>query len=574
MESGPQETKGGVLETLTHVAIEAGALQVANDARVLSERVRDGLFYVACVGQFKRGKSTLLNALVDQRVLPIGVVPVTAVVTVVRHGDPALARVRFAAGGRQEIATSDLAQYVTEQENPENRKGVAAVEVLLPSALLRTGMCLVDTPGIGSVFAGNTEATRAFVPHIDAALVVLGADPPISADELALVQEISEHCSEIFFVLNKADKLNEEERNDAEGFTRNVIKDRARLSDLRFFHVSAAERLVGQGPARDWEKLVDALGTLARRSGSDLVQAAKERGLSLLMQRLGHHLEEQRDALLRPLEETERRVDVLRTCVSEADRALSDLDYLFAAELDRLGRGFADEKTRFLDLAIPEAKQEFMEAVRSHRLRRGPLLRRASVELAQETAMRHLNAWLADAEREAERLYVRAMDRFVEVSNDFLVQLKASGDPALESLPASVNPEIGFRWDSRLFYKDLFQSTGEGPLTWIADVFRTRESTLRSVDRVIGDYLTRLLETNATRVENDLNERALESRRRFAFELRSLLGELVDSASSSLERARGVHARGGQAVQAELERIEALRASLDILGKEGRGLRP
>jgi len=50
--------------------------------------------------------------------------------------------------------------------------------------------CLVDTPGIGSVFAGNTATTRSFVPHIDAALVVLGADPPLSGDELALVDEL------------------------------------------------------------------------------------------------------------------------------------------------------------------------------------------------------------------------------------------------------------------------------------------------------------------------------------------------------------------------------------------------
>jgi hypothetical protein len=185
---------GSHLETFEHLSTEAGASHLAAEARTLAERVREGLFYAACVGQFKRGKSTLLNAIVRQPVLPVGVVPVTAVVTVVRHGEAPLARVRFAAGGWQEIATSDLAQYVTEEQNPENRKGVASVEVFVPSELLRSGMCLVDTPGIGSVFIGNTEATRAFVPHVDTALVVLGADSPISADELALVNDIAKLC--------------------------------------------------------------------------------------------------------------------------------------------------------------------------------------------------------------------------------------------------------------------------------------------------------------------------------------------------------------------------------------------
>jgi len=56
-----------------------------------------------------------------------------------------------------------------------NKIGVEAVEVFVPSPLLSSGMCLVDTPGIGSVFAGNTMTTREFVPHVDAAIVVLGA---------------------------------------------------------------------------------------------------------------------------------------------------------------------------------------------------------------------------------------------------------------------------------------------------------------------------------------------------------------------------------------------------------------
>src|SRR5207244_12572453 len=76
----------------------------------------------------------------------------------------------------------DVPLYVTEEHNHENVKGVAVVEVFLPAPLLARGLCLVDTPGIGSTFAANSEVTRAFVPHIDAALVVLGADPPISGD--------------------------------------------------------------------------------------------------------------------------------------------------------------------------------------------------------------------------------------------------------------------------------------------------------------------------------------------------------------------------------------------------------
>ena len=83
---------------------------------------------MACVGQFKRGKSTLLNALVGQSVLPVGVVPVTAVVTVLRFGDPLRARVRLHSGEWKDIDPARVREFVSESENPENAKGVAAVD--------------------------------------------------------------------------------------------------------------------------------------------------------------------------------------------------------------------------------------------------------------------------------------------------------------------------------------------------------------------------------------------------------------------------------------------------------------
>jgi dynamin family protein len=175
------------LRRLAEIADEFGESSVAADIRQLTSRICEGRFFVACVGQFKRGKSTLLDVIVGEPVLPTGVVPVTAVSTVLRHGNEGSARVLVKNNWRT-IDLEDLPDYVSEERNPENAKQVAEVEVFLPSAFLASGMCLVDTPGIGSVFAGNSETTRAFLPQIDAAILVLGADPPISGDELSLIE--------------------------------------------------------------------------------------------------------------------------------------------------------------------------------------------------------------------------------------------------------------------------------------------------------------------------------------------------------------------------------------------------
>jgi GTP-binding protein EngB required for normal cell division len=560
------------LPLLEQIAVEAGARHLATEVRTLAERVLDGLFYVACVGQFKRGKSSLINALVGEPVLPVGVLPVTAVVTVVRFGERRRARIRSRDGELLEVAPEALADYVAEERNPGNAKGVAAVEVFLSSPLLGAGMCLVDTPGLGSVFAANSEATRAFVPHIDAALVVLGADPPISADELSIVEEIARQCGDLIFLLNKADKLSANDCREVREFTRRLLAERLGRNEIQIFEVSAAERLAEADCSREWPSFTAALEALARRSGSDLVCAAEDRGLGLLAGRLQHHLAEERRALLRPLEESEGRLEALRRCVAEAERSLNDLGYLFSAEQARLERIFAERKEGSLERGRGAVRQEFAAGLQGLADHRGPALRRRALDLAQRTAKRWLDHWLAEAQPEAESLYVEATHRFAEMAEDFLAKLADSGEPALSALPRTVGSETGFRVRSRLYYTSLMAQTGRTAAGWLFDLLRSRERQLRAVELEVGEYLQTLLETNASRIENDFNDRVLESRRRLQAEIRTCLAEVLASATGGLERAKARRAEGSEAVRCEVEKLDALSsrlAALDLTRRAG-----
>ena len=194
------------LQRLAELAEELAAERVEEEARDLAARVAEGRFFLACIGQFKRGKSTLINALIGEPVLPSGFIPVTTVPTIVRFGSERAARVRRESGEWQAIPLADLGLYVSEEHNPENTAGIAGVEVFVPSLLLKDGMCLVDTPGLGSVFAGNTASTQDFLPRIDAGLVVIGADPPLAGEELKLVEAVGRQVRELILVLNKADR--------------------------------------------------------------------------------------------------------------------------------------------------------------------------------------------------------------------------------------------------------------------------------------------------------------------------------------------------------------------------------
>jgi hypothetical protein len=538
------------LQELSFLASESGALAAASEAVLLTARTEEGLFYVACIGQFKRGKSTLVNALLGSALLPAGVVPVTSVVTVVRHGAERGARIRFASGEVRAIASSELAEYVSEERNPGNEKSVLAAEVFVPHALLASGLCLVDTPGLGSVFDANSAVTRSFLPHVDAGLVVLGADPPISGEELAVVEELSRHVPHLLFALNKADRLSEEDRLEARRFAERVLASRLGQPAGPILEVAAAESLAAGRATRDLPALHDALAALARESGAEIVARAQVRGLQRLAGRVLSVLAERREALVRPLEESEQRLESLRRSVEEAERSVGDLSYLFTAEQNRLSEAFTAKKDEFLERTLTEATRELeasAEAKEGDAAGLGALARR----IAQGT----VEKWLPQVEPVAERLYRDAMRRFVEIANQFFERLAASDASFAGLLERSLEPETGLRAPRRFFFNEIFELAPAAARFVPLALRSARAITVRG-----ARYLKVLFEHNATRVVNDLDERVLESRRVLEYEIRERLREGLQSAALALERARSSRAAGRDAVEKELARLDSLAA--------------
>jgi hypothetical protein len=544
---------------LATLAEELGTNRVAYEARELAARISEGRFYVACIGQFKRGKSTLINALIGEPVLPVGFIPVTAVPTVIRFGERHRARIRARAGSWLEIAIADLDQYVTEEHNPENTKGIVGVEVFLPGPLLATGMCLVDTPGLGSVFTGNTATTEAFIPHIDAALIVVGADPPLAGEELALVEAVGRQVQDLILVINKADRTTDEERAAAAGFTRKLLEKRLQRPAGPVFEVSAAERLENRGPERDWGGLLEALRRLVEESGRQLIHAACERGLERLSEQLLAIISEDREALERPLEESERRIAAMKETLAGAERSMRELGYLFMAEQQHLSDILVDRHKAFLGLVLPQANQEFEQALQSVPRGIGPSYRRRLMREAQEVARRHVLPWLRTEQAEAEKEYREVARRFVQVGNDFLNKLAAAGIREIARMPHALDPEAGFRIRSRFLFEDLVEiAQPASPLRWVADLILGLVGARGVIEDDARQFLIHLLETNCTRVQSDILNRVQESRSRLEAEIRKLLHEIQRIAEQALTRARAARAEGASAVKAELVRLNGL----------------
>ncbi len=549
------QTPGADLGDLARLAVEIGASDVASEADAVARRVAEGCFFVACVGQFKRGKSTLLNALVGRALLPVGVLPVTSVPTILRFGERMHARVRLRGGAWRDIEVGLLAAYVAEENNSENRIGVEAVEVFVPSPLLSAGLCLVDTPGIGSILAGNTEATRAFVPHVDAAIVVLGADPPISGEEMALVEEIAAHVENLLFVLSKADRLPPGESAQAARFAEEALRKRLGTRASAFLLVSATETL-DAGPTRDWEALERSLSLMARESGAGLVRAAEQRAVARLGARVVGILDERRDALVRPIAETEKRIEALAAAMVDAERSMADLGYLLAAEVDRLSARLMGDREAFLSAARVETVRDLASALEETGPGGAREWRARAFESAVAIARARLDRWRAAEQPEAESLYRAAAERFLALGNEFLRRFLASDELGPEALPPGLGHEAGFRAKSELFITDLLAVARQSVWSWLADRALPHASRRHAVERDAATYLEELLATNSARVQNDLIERVHESRRRLETEIRARLSDGVRSAKDALGRAKARHAEGAASVSAELGQLQ------------------
>ena len=544
------------LERLATLAHELGASDLEAEARGALARLTEQRFFVACVGQFKRGKSTLLNALVGLDVLPVGIQPVTSALTVLRYGPEARAEVRFRQGGTAAIEVSELAEYVDERRNPENAKDVALVEVFVPAPLLAPGLCLVDTPGLGSVFAGNTAVTRAFVPQIDAALVVLGSDPPITGEEADLVLRVAAQADHLVVVLNKADRAPASELQEARRFTEQVIQDRLGKPLARLLDVSARERIEQGVATRDWSALEDRLCALARESRTEILASAGTRATARLVRALRAEIDQREAALRRPLQATEARVLRLRRAVRDGERSLVELGALFVATEADLARRFDAQRVAFANGALPEAVQELAEAITAEAAV-GASLRAFALVRAREIAERHVRAFLVQAEPAGGELYSHATERFVALANTFLAEVVSQGG---EAGPALV-VEPGFQKPRGFYFTSMMSHTRVGLLTWLADVLRV--ACVRRVTGHANRYLGELLYANSMRVAADLRDRVLESRRSLEAQVKQRLIEALGAGERALSNAKARHAAGSAAVTGDLERLAAQRSEVE-----------
>jgi hypothetical protein len=284
---------------------------------------------VAVVGEFKRGKSTLVNALLQTAVCPVDADIVTAVPTVVRYGDEAQATAFVEpADGEGEprpesVSLDNISEFVSEAGNPGNRRKLRSVEVRLPHLMLRSGLCLVDTPGVGGLDSAQGVITLSALSLAEGMLFLTDASQELTGPELTFLQNALERCSTAACVVSKTDLYPE--------WRRIVELNQAHLRqaglDLPVLPVSSFLRLRSRNNPEllaesGFANLVEFIAGSVVKPAEARVADSAARDVEFITGQIGHQLAAERAVLERP-NEAPQVVEQLDTARAKTERLVS-----------------------------------------------------------------------------------------------------------------------------------------------------------------------------------------------------------------------------------------------------------
>ena len=238
-----------LLSQLERIVSDYGLVEFRATIAWILQRFERPWLEVAFFGRVSCGKSSLLNALLGREVLPTGVTPVTAVPTRIVPADSASATVAFARAPSRRIELDQLAEFASEDRNPGNEKRVVDIVVELPAPLLKAGVCLVDTPGLGSLATEGAAESLAYLPRCDIGVLLIDASGALHPDDISVAHAILESGAILIPGLSKADLLGPADLQKMADYVRVQLQTALGL-DIRISPVSVAAQPLH--PALSW----------------------------------------------------------------------------------------------------------------------------------------------------------------------------------------------------------------------------------------------------------------------------------------------------------------------------------
>jgi GTPase SAR1 family protein len=548
-----------------------GSGNVRDDAyRELREKIRANTFNLVVVGQFKRGKTSLINALLGADVLPVGVVPLTSIVTIMTWGEALGIKVFFNDERVLEIGPEDLSDFVTEKGNPKNVKDVREVVLTYPSPYLRDGVRLIDTPGVGSIYEHNTDVSYRYLPKSDAALFLLSVDQPMSKAELDFLNDVKEYSNKIFFLLNKSDNLRKSELAEALEFTRNALQG-AMGGEVRLFPVSA--RMALEGVMEKSHELLEKsmLPLFSQELNAFLME---DKGTVLLLSAANNLLrgiaqadlerELELKSLTAPLEELKGKIRAFENKKGEVSQAKRDFEILLEGEVSRLAKGGLEEDLQgFVRDLMPH---EIEHLTGQFELNRGRSLKdlRGILEQAVIDRVRQaFTAWRAMEDQRLAQAFEAVCKRFIGRINETTDELLRYSSELFSVPFDTVRAEALWSVKSGFYYRFKEQPVGTVILASTLTLALPKFIGDRIVLKKMKEYLERIVTMQAARAGTDFEERLDRSNREFRREMFRTIDATIEGIAGAIDKGMAERSRGTREVEERKRELSAAKGKLD-----------
>ena len=353
------------LQELSDIAGGLGAKSLKERLdRDLVKKMEEDRFHLVVVGEFNHGKSSFVNALLGETVLPVGVTPTTAAIHHLKYAETPESTVVYSSGRRESIPFGDTRKFAV--GGGTTADDVDYLEVGYPAALLKERILLVDTPGVNDLSLQRADITYSYIPRADAVLFLLDAGQILKESERQFLNEklLKASRDKIVFVITKWDILNEDEKKEALAYARTQLANL--VKDPVVFPISAETALQGGNMAASGmpELLAHLTTFLAEERGRILLDNALGEGLNVAAL-LGKGVDARRRSLAMKTDELERRIKMLEEDLAGAAGTIEQRRMKIREEISGIKVAaqkdldhFVEETIRQLPNVIDSAKRE------------------------------------------------------------------------------------------------------------------------------------------------------------------------------------------------------------------------
>ncbi len=571
-----EESKRTVFSIISDLKgkISTKNLEILED---VEKKLKENRFNLVVLGQFKRGKTTFINALLGEKVLPSAVLPLTSIVTLIEYGPTEKAEVIFLSGERKEIATNEIKLYVTEKENPKNEKGVSLVRLFHPSPLLKKGIILVDTPGVGSLYENNTDVTYGFLPRVDAAIFLLTVDPPLSKEEISFLKDIEPHVEKLFFLLNKIDYVDEDELEEVLRFSKENLKKALGLDDVTIFPISAKTAL--EGRIRSDESMIRKSGIekfervlerfLFEERGKVILRSSINKVLNVISERL-FSLEIEIKTAEDPVDELERKIEKFKEIKDEIVQEKRDSEFLFRGEVDSLIKLVNSDMERFQNQRIPKIYSKILEILEENKGKPSMELSKTMDEAFKRILVKELDDMLNEEEKRVNEEYGRIARRFSGRINNIVGKLMDLSAELFDIPLERFETEEEITEESSLWYR-LEDSPRlidfEGVAKFISYAILPSSVVHKKIKNEFKKKIPEKVDMNCGRIRSDLVDRIKKSSMELRWGMEQKLNQTISFVEDALKRAMELKEKGKGELEETIRRLNERKSRLEMAMK-------